>query len=65
MLANNFFRALGEFHTNCLFKPYDALRSIDSWWGSNIISIVLISIGIILVTYWIGQLQKFKHTANE
>lgn len=65
MLANNFFRALADFHTNCLFKPYDALRSIDGWWGTNIVSIVLVSTGFILFFYWLGQLQKFRKTANE
>ncbi|MEN8125213.1 MAG: uracil phosphoribosyltransferase [Bacteroidota bacterium] len=65
MLANNFFRAIADFTTDCLFQPYDALRSIDSWWISNIVSIVLLSIGTVLFFYWLGQLQKFRKTANE
>jgi len=65
MLANNIFRAIAEFTTDCLFIPYDALRSIDSWWISNMVSIVLVSIGFILFFYWLGQLQKFRKTVNE
>lgn len=65
MISNNIFRAIGEFCTEVLFVPYDALRSIDGWWSSNIVNASFISIGIILLFYWLGQLQKFRKTANE
>ncbi len=65
MISNNIFRAIGEFCTEVLFAPYDALRSIDGWWTSNVVNAIFISIGIILLFYWLGQLQKFRKTANE
>ncbi len=65
MISNNIFRAIGEFCTEVLFAPYDALRSIDGWWSSNIVNAIFISIGIVLLFYWLGQLQKFRKVANE
>ena len=58
MIANNLFRALGDFFTNVLFIPYDYFRSVDSWWFSNIINTVVVVIGFIAVFYWLGQMAK-------
>ncbi|MDH3323814.1 MAG: uracil phosphoribosyltransferase [Flavobacteriaceae bacterium] len=65
MISNNIFRAIAEFFTNVLFVPYDAFRSIDSWWTTNIVNTILITITFGLFIFWLGQLQKFKKTGNE
>ncbi len=65
MISNNIFRAIGDFCTNVLFAPYDAFRFLEGWWISNIINVVLISIGFILFFYWLGQLQRFRKAGTE
>ncbi|MGB5323251.1 DUF6341 family protein [Lutimonas sp.] len=65
MISNNFFRALAEFFTEILFSPYDAIRSIDGWWTTNIFNGVLFIITSYLFIYWLGQLQKFRKTNTE
>jgi len=65
MISNNFFRALGELCSEFLFVPYDAIRSIDGWWTSNIFSTILFTITFGLFIYWLGQLQKFSKTDTE
>jgi hypothetical protein len=64
MIANNIFRAIGDFFTNILFIPYDAFRSMDGWWISNAVNVVLVLIGFIALFYWLGQLSKFKRTGD-
>ncbi|HHC80669.1 MAG TPA: uracil phosphoribosyltransferase [Flavobacteriia bacterium] len=58
MIANNIFRAIGEFCTNIAFKPYDFFRSMDGWWISNTVNVILITIGFIAMFYWLGQMAK-------
>jgi len=65
MISNNFFRALGELCSELLFAPYDAIRSIDGWWASNIFNTLLFIITFSLFIYWLGQLQKFRKTNTE
>ena len=65
MIANNIFRAIGDFCTNILFPPYKAFRFTDGWWSSNIINTVFISIGMLLFIYWLVQLQKFQKAGTE
>lgn len=65
MIANNIFRAIGEFCTEVLFIPYDFFRSLDGWWISNSVNVVLISIGFGLFFYWLSQLQKFRKAGTE
>jgi len=65
MISNNIFRAIADFCTDVLFAPYDAFRFTDGWWSSNVINAFFISIAIVLLFYWLGQLQKFRNTANE
>jgi len=60
MIANNIFRAIAEFCTNVLFAPYDAFRSMDGWWASNAVNIVIILIGFIALFYWLGEMAKYK-----
>lgn len=65
MISNNIFRAIANFCTDVLFAPYDAFRSIDGWWATNVINAILISITFGLFLFWLAQLQKFKKTSNE
>jgi len=65
MISNNIFKAIADFCTDVLFAPYDTFRFTDGWWSSNIINAIFISIAIVLLFYWLGQLQKFRNTANE
>ena len=65
MIANNVFRVIADLFTNILFVPYDAFRSTDGWWGSNVLNATFISIGAILFLYWLGQLQKFRRAGAE
>lgn len=65
MIANNIFRAIGDFCTNVLFTPYQSFRFIDGWWSSNIFNIIFISTGMALFLYWLIQLQKFKNSSTE
>jgi hypothetical protein len=60
MIANNIFRAIGDFCTNVLFYPYDYLRSINGWWASNAINSVIMVIGFVALFYWLGQMVKYK-----
>lgn len=65
MIANNIFRAIGDFCTNVLFTPYQSFRFTDGWWSSNIFNIIFISTGMVLFLYWLIQLQKFKNSSTE
>jgi hypothetical protein len=65
MIANNIFKAIGEFFTNVLFLPYNEIRFMDNWWVQNIVSWVFISITIVAFFYWLGQLNKFQKEGNE
>jgi len=64
MIANNFFRALGNFFTNVLFVPFDKLRFIGNWWESNIMSIILVVTGFIAFLYWMKTMIKFSKGKN-
>jgi len=65
MIASNIFRAIGDFFTNILFAPFDFFRSIDGWWASNAVNVILILIGFLLSFYWLGQMNKFNKSAGE
>lgn len=65
MIANNFFRAIGDFCTNILFAPYNNFRSIDGWWASNTMSVFLISLGFIAMFYWLGQMINQQRAGEQ
>ncbi|MDP6922421.1 MAG: hypothetical protein QGH06_05560 [Lutibacter sp.] len=65
MIASNIFRALGNFFTNVLFAPYDAIRFEDNWWLQNSLSWVFILITFGFFFYWLGELKKYKKAGNE
>ena len=64
MIANNIFRAIGDFCTNVLFIPYDWFRSMHGWWISNTVNIIIITIGFIALFYWLNELAKHKRQGD-
>ena len=65
MIANNIFRALGDFFTNVLFQPFEALRFMDNWWIQTIPSWIFIAISCVAFLYWLGELRKYKQAGEE
>jgi len=65
MIANNIFKALGDFFTNVLFAPYNDIRFMENWWLQNTVSWVFIIITFIAFFYWLGELKKYKKAGNE
>lgn len=65
MLANNIFRAIGDFFTNVLFQPLNAIRFSDNWWLQNTFSWILILVAFGFFFYWLGQIAKYKREGNE
>jgi len=65
MIANNIFRAIGNFFTNVGFKPYDAFRFTDGWWASNIFNTLLVIIGFIAMFYWLGQMMQHSKSGDQ
>lgn len=63
----DFFYAIQDLFVNILFAPYDALRSVelDNWWLANIVSWILIIIGIVAFVYWMIQLKGFNDNNEE
>ncbi|NEW78342.1 MAG: hypothetical protein GZ086_02715 [Gelidibacter sp.] len=65
MIANNIFKAIGEFCQNILFVPYNSIRSMDNWWLQNLVSWIFVVILFIALFYWLGQLKNYKKAGNE
>ncbi len=65
MMANNIFRAIGDFFTNVLFYPFEALRFMDNWWLQAITSWIFIAITFVAFFFWLGELRKFKQAGEE
>jgi len=66
MIANNIFKAIGDFFTNVAFAPLDWIRNdVDSWWAQSAISWVFIIIASVAFVYWMGQLKKFSDEGTE
>lgn len=65
MIANNIFKAIGDFFTNFAFKPLDWIRFMDNWWLENTLSWILAIITFGAFIYWMGQLKKFKNEGTE
>ena len=65
MIANNIFKATGDFFTNIAFKPFDSIRFMDNWWVQNSFSWILSIICMVAIVYWMGQLKKFKNEGTE
>ncbi len=67
MIANNIFKAIGDFFTNVAFKPLHFLRLdlADNWWAQNTLSWIFIIITFVAFGYWMKQLKKFKDEGTE
>jgi hypothetical protein len=65
MIANNIFRAIGDFFTDILFYPFEALRFIDNWWLQTTVSWIFIAISFVALFYWLGELRKYKQSGEE
>lgn len=65
MIANNIFKAIGDFFRSVLFAPYEEIRFMDSWWVQNMVSWVFILIALIAFLYWLRELKKYQNTENE
>ncbi|MCK5402091.1 MAG: uracil phosphoribosyltransferase, partial [Flavobacteriaceae bacterium] len=63
----DFFYALQDLFVDYLFWPFDRLRDIQlsSWLASNIVSWILIIIGLVAFVYWMLQLKKFEDNNEE
>ncbi|WP_196891104.1 DUF6341 family protein [Aureivirga marina] len=64
MIANNIFKAIGDFFTNVAFAPFDTLYNMN-WWSANLPSWIFIIITFVAFFYWMGQLLKFKKEGRE
>lgn len=64
MIANNIFKAIGDFFTNVLFIPYNEIRFMDNWWIQNTVNWVFIAITFVAFFYWLGELKKYKKAGN-
>lgn len=60
------FYGIEDLFENVLFIPYDALRSLelDSWWLANIVSWILLIIGMVAFVYWLIQLKQFDESTE-
>ena len=63
----DFFYAIQDLFVDYLFWPFDILREIqlDNWWAANIVSWILIVIGIVAFVYWMIQLKGFNDNNEE
>jgi hypothetical protein len=66
MLANNIWKLIGDLF-EWMFKPFEYLRldTNDSWWTSNIVSWILIIIGLTAMIYWVGTMFGYKRQGKE
>lgn len=60
-----FFKAIEDLFVNFLFLPFDAIRSMENWWGSNALNWVFLLIGFAGMLYWMLQLKDFDQKGEE
>ncbi len=65
MIANNIFKAIGDFCTDVAFAPFDSFRFTDNWWSSNIINFAFIAVFFVLLGYWMKESIRFKKEGTE
>ena len=58
MIANNIFRAIGEFCTEYAFAIYDVFRFTKGWWTSNAMNVFIFLLAAIALVYWLGEMIK-------
>jgi len=63
----DFFYGIEDLFVNFLFKPFDALRSLelDSWTLANIVSWIFLIVGFAAFVYWMLQLKKYNNNNEE
>ncbi|WP_274476434.1 DUF6341 family protein [Mangrovimonas aestuarii] len=61
------FYAIQDLFVNVLFKPLDAIRSLEleSWWAANTLSWIFILIGFVAFLYWMKQLKIFNDNQED
>ena len=66
MTWKGFWEGIASLFENVLFIPYNALRSLQyqTWWGANIISWILLFIGIAAFIYWMVKLKHFNENTE-
>ncbi len=66
MLANNIWKLTGELF-EWAFAPFKALRlgTNDSWWASNMVSFILMAVGVVMFIYWMGLMRGYKKNGTE
>ncbi len=64
MIANNIFRLIGDFCTDYAFAIYDAFRSTDGWWASNLMNILIFTASSIALVYWMGEMVRHSKDPN-
>lgn len=65
MIANNIFKAIGDFFTQVAFRPFDVVRFMQNWWVQNTLAWVLTLIGIIGFAYWMLELNRYRKMGKE
>ncbi len=65
MIANNIFRAIGDFFVNVFFNPFDSVRFEHNWWLQNSFSWVLVIIAFTGLFYWLSELNKHQKAGGE
>lgn len=64
MIANNIFRAIGDFCTEYAFAVYDMFRFTEGWWASNLVNLVIFFLGTVSFFYWLGEMLKHSKDPN-
>ncbi|MDA0200511.1 MAG: uracil phosphoribosyltransferase [Bacteroidetes bacterium] len=61
------FEAVASLFEEIFFLPFQLLTQLEpfSWWLSNGMSFIFLSIGFVAATYWIRQLRKFDKSGEE
>lgn len=62
-----FFEAIAGLFQEVLFIPFNFLRELEvsSWFLANVINWGFLGIGLVALSYWIGQLKKFNDSGEE
>ena len=63
----DFFYGIEDLFVNYLFKPFDALRSLEleSWTLANVMSWIFLIVGFAAFIYWMLQLKKYNDNNEE
>lgn len=67
MTWRGFFEGIESFFVDVAFLPFDYLRSLYSvnWFLSNIVTWILLTIGLVAFFYWMNQLYKINAAEEE